>query len=37
MEGHVDLNTPGTYPVVLYTRDSEGAVSERRSVAVVVS
>ena len=37
MEGHVDLNTPGTYPVVLYTRDSEGAVSERRSVAIVVS
>ena len=37
MEGHVDLNTPGTYPVVLYTRDSEGAVSERRSLAVVVS
>ena len=37
MEGHVDLNTPGTYPVVLYTRDSEGAVSERRSVTIVVS
>ena len=37
MEGHVDLNTPGAYPVVLYTRDSAGAVSERRSVAVVVS
>lgn len=36
MEGHVDLNTPGTYPVVLYTRDSEGTPSERQSIAVVV-
>ncbi len=36
MEGHVDLNTPGNYPVVVYTRDSDGAVSERRNISVIV-
>ena len=36
MEGHVDLNTPGNYPVVVYTRDSDGAFSERRNISVIV-
>jgi len=36
MEGHVDLNTPGEYPVVLYTRDSEGAESMRQPLVVRV-
>lgn len=36
MEGHVDLNTPGSYPVILYTRDSEGMPSEHQSITVVV-
>lgn len=36
MEGQVDLGTPGEYPVVIYTRDSEGIESERRNVVVRV-
>ncbi len=36
MEGFVDLNTPGEYPVMLYTRDSEGLESERQVVTVRV-
>lgn len=37
MEGHVDLNTPGSYSVVVYTRDSDGATSERRNITVIVA
>ena len=37
MEGHVDLNTPGSYSVVVYTRDSDGATSERMDVTVIVA
>lgn len=36
MEGHVDLATPGEYPVMLYTRDSEGAESARQPLVVRV-
>lgn len=36
MEGLVDLNTPGTYPVTIYTRDSDGAESARHIVNVRV-
>ncbi len=36
MEGFVDLNTPGEYPVMLYTRDSEGLESARQVVTVRV-
>ena len=36
MEGFVDLNTPGEYPVLLYTRDSEGLESARQVVTVRV-
>lgn len=36
MEGNVDLTTPGDYPVVLYTKDSEGAESERNTLLVHV-
>ncbi|MDO4332593.1 MAG: hypothetical protein Q4C58_07865 [Eubacteriales bacterium] len=36
MEGNVDLATPGDYPVVLYTRDSEGTESERNTLLVHV-
>ncbi len=36
MEGFVDLNTPGEYPVMLYTRDSEGLESARQVVMVRV-
>lgn len=36
MEGLVDLGTPGEYPVTIYTRDSEGAESEKRNVVVRV-
>lgn len=34
MDGHVDFNTPGEYPVLIYTKDSDGAESEK-SVMVV--
>lgn len=36
MEGNVDLNTPGEYPVRIYTKDSEGLESERKTVVVRV-
>ena len=36
MEGFVDLDTPGEYPVLLYTRDSEGLESARQVVTVKV-
>ena len=36
MEGFVDLDTPGEYPVLLYTRDSEGLESARQVVTVRV-
>ena len=36
MEGFVDLNTPGEYPVMIYTRDSEGLESQRQVVTVRV-
>lgn len=36
MEGNVDLTTPGDYPVVLYTRDSEGVESGRNTLLVHV-
>ena len=36
MEGNVDLNIPGEYPVTIYTKDSEGMESERKTVVVRV-
>lgn len=36
MDGLVDLDTPGVYPVTIYTRDSDGAESERQAVNVKV-
>lgn len=36
MDGHVDFNTPGEYPVLIYTKDSDGAESEKSVVVVRV-
>ena len=36
MEGNVDLNIPGEYPVTIYTKDSEGMESERKNITVHV-
>lgn len=36
LEGNVDLNTPGEYPVALFTRDSDGAESGKQWVTVKV-
>lgn len=36
MEGYVDLNTPGEYPVVIYTKDSDGMESEKSTMVVRV-
>ena len=36
LEGHVDLNAAGEYPVTLYTVDSDGNRSEVRELVVRV-
>lgn len=36
MEGQVDLKTSGEYPVMIYTRDSGGAESEKRIITIRV-
>lgn len=36
MEGYAELSVPGDYPVIIYTKDSEGLESERKTVHIHV-